>query len=189
MFCPTCGSQNPDNFRYCHICGKSPTATIKPSASVVGERKPTQSKEKSDALRNTVLSVIGLVIALVMFDSLKSAGVAGVSTREPITPENFTVPAGRVQYFTFTLSGPGRVVGKFEATGGSGNDIESVITDADNFENWKNGHQARVFYQSGRTTVGNVNALLNPGRYYLAFNNRFSVLTSKRISSDIAVLQ
>ena len=42
-------------------------------------------------------------------------------------------------------------------------------------------------YQSGKITVGNVNTLLGPGTYYLAFNNGFSLLTAKTITASIAL--
>jgi hypothetical protein len=183
MFCPSCGKEIPDNSRYCLVCGKSPAATLKATAPV--ERK--EPEEKSHTFRNILIGVVVVVVALVVISNLRTSGVSGISQREPLTPESFTVPAGQIQYYTFTLTGSGRVVGRFEASGGTGNDIEAVITDADNFENWKNGHQARVMYQSGKTTVGNINTLLGPGTYYLAFNNGFSVVTAKTITSSIVL--
>jgi hypothetical protein len=62
-----------------------------------------------------------------------------------------------------------------------------AIADADGFENWKNGHQAHVMYGSDKTTIGNINVTLPPGTYYLGFNNKFSMLTDKTVTSDITL--
>ena len=39
------------------------------------------------------------------------------------------------------------ITGNFNASGGSGNDIQAIIADEMNFTNWINGHQAGVFVQ------------------------------------------
>jgi hypothetical protein len=184
MFCPTCGAQNPDGFRYCNVCGKDPKTAIQPTTTAKSKEEP---RVESHTLRNLAIGVIVVVIGLVVLNNLRTSGAPGISTREALTPESFQVGPGQIQYFTFTLSGSGRVTGRFEATGGTGNDIEAAIMTADEFENWKNGHQARVFYQSGKVTVGTVNTVLAPGTYILAFNNRFSMLTAKNISSTLVV--
>jgi hypothetical protein len=53
--------------------------------------------------------------------------------------------------------------------------------------NWKNGHPARVLYQTEKiTTVGTINVPISqPGTYYLAFNNQFSILSDKTITGYI----
>jgi hypothetical protein len=79
-----------------------------------------------------------------------------------------------------------RVVGRFEAAGGSGNDIQAVLADGDNFENWKNGHAARVLYGTDKTTVGSIDVpIVSSGTYYLGLNNRFALLSAKTVSGAI----
>jgi hypothetical protein len=187
MFCPSCGKEIPDNSVYCMVCGKSPSAALKPTPV---ERKGPEAKDHTTRNIWLGLGAVALVIlALVNTVNRPSSGAgSSAPVREALTPESFPVPAGQIQYYTFTLTGTGRVVGKFEATGGSGNDIAVVITDTDNFENWKNGHQARVNYQSGKITVGNINTNLGPGTYYLAFSNAFSALTAKTVTSNIVLI-
>ena len=191
MFCPACGKEIPDESRYCLLCGKSPHATVG-AAIKSAERKP----EQSHALRNVAIIVLAAVALFVAARVLLNNGAGGVpgssasSTPppEPLTPPSFVVKAGQISYFDFTVTGrAAKVSGRFEATGGSGNDIEAVITDADGFENWKNGHSARVFFQTGKTTIGNITVALRPGTYYLAFNNKFSLLTDKTITGDITL--
>ncbi len=77
------------------------------------------------------------------------------------------------------------ISGNFNASGGSGNDIEAAIADETNYTNWINGHQAQVFWSTGgRETTGNFRVKLQPGTYHLAFSNRFSALTDKQVFVD-----
>jgi len=76
-----------------------------------------------------------------------------------------------------------KVQGHFTATGGAGNDIESFLLSEDEFTNWKNRHTTPTYYNSGKVTVGDIQAGLpdGPGMYYLVFNNNFSLLTAKAV--------
>jgi len=55
------------------------------------------------------------------------------------------------------------------------------------FENWKNHHSATTYYNSGKVTVGTIDAQLGSGTYFLVFDNTFSLLSNKAISSDIKI--
>jgi|SRR5471030_755930 hypothetical protein len=78
------------------------------------------------------------------------------------------------------------VSGQFNASGGTGNDIEVVIATEAEFTNWVNGHQARVFYSTqGKKTTDTFDVRLAPGTYYLAFNNRFSAMTAKDVFLEV----
>ncbi|GEM_PF-5483997 len=79
-----------------------------------------------------------------------------------------------------------RVFGRFSAMGGMGNDIQAVLSDGDNFENWKNGHPAPALYSTQKVTVGELNTpILQSGTYYFCFSNRFSAFTSKQVFAEI----
>jgi hypothetical protein len=78
------------------------------------------------------------------------------------------------------------VTGSFNASGGSGNDIQAVIADESNYTNWINGHQAQTFWGTqGKQTTGNIEATLQPGMYYLAFSNKFSAFTDKQVFLEV----
>jgi len=81
------------------------------------------------------------------------------------------------------------VTGHFQAYGGRQNDIQTVICTEEDFINFKNGHQSRVFYDSNKTTVGDINAVLPNvgGKYMLVFSNAFSVLSAKTVSGEISL--
>jgi len=93
-----------------------------------------------------------------------------------------------LHYSFYTLSVPVgahnvQVRGHFQATGGTGNDIEVFLLNDEQYTNWKNGHGTQTYYNSGKITVGDVQAVLpdGVGTYYLVFNNNFSALTAKAV--------
>jgi hypothetical protein len=103
-----------------------------------------------------------------------------------LTPEEFVVKPRLARYWRFSVSGNmGHVMGDFRASGGAHNDIRALITDSDECENYLNGNQANVFFDSGQKTVAKVDVQLNQGRYCLIFDNRNSVVSAKEIASRI----
>jgi hypothetical protein len=78
------------------------------------------------------------------------------------------------------------ITGHFAATGGAGNDIIVCILDEDGFVNFKNGHPARTFYNSGKVTTASISAVIPnaPTSYYLVLDNRFSLLTPKAVQMN-----
>ena len=109
-----------------------------------------------------------------------------VTPAKPLTEPNFIVAPRVYKYIQFSSNGS-HVSGRFQAQGGSGNDIQVFIFDADGFENWKNHHSASTYYNSGKVTVGTIDAQLGSGTYFLVFDNSFSLLSNKAISSDIKI--
>jgi hypothetical protein len=100
----------------------------------------------------------------------------------------FTVKAGDAKYWNFHVGSDGaNVLGRFRAEGGSGNDIKCLILDADNFENWRNGHRVRTYYNSEKISVANINVNLAQGEYVLVFDNTYSVLTNKAVTANVEI--
>jgi hypothetical protein len=185
MFCPSCGKEIPDNSRYCLVCGKSPMEAL---SKPVDHQGP---QPKSNTRRNILLGILVLLVVFVLVRSSmeqNNGTFPGIPQNDPLTPSVFIVKAGQMYYVRFIVQSSARVEGRFEASGGGGNDIQALITDVDNFENWKNGHQARVLYQSDKTTIGNINVSINrPGTYYIAFNNQFSLFSDKTVTASIVL--
>jgi hypothetical protein len=109
----------------------------------------------------------------------------------PIAQGNVVVAAGQIQYFRFTVPEVAqgtKVTGQFHAFGGAGNDIEAGIMTPFEFENWSNGHQARVYYDSGQATNGEIEVDgLPAGTYILAFSNRTSVFSRKEVTAQVTL--
>lgn len=121
---------------------------------------------------------LGVVICLVLTLAAVSVG----ARNRAIVNDKITVPASKYIYYQFSVSDNSEIHGRFRAEGGSGNDIECFILDADGFENWRNGHSAQTWYNSGRVTVSNIYARVPAGQYFLVFNNNFSMVSNKVVS-------
>lgn len=106
--------------------------------------------------------------------------------RAVIVNTAFTVKAADAKYWSFQVGSVGaNVAGRFRAEGGSGNDIKCLILDADSFENWRNGHRVKTYYNSEKITVANINVNLPPGDYVLVFDNTFSGLSNKAVTANV----
>jgi hypothetical protein len=78
------------------------------------------------------------------------------------------------------------VTGSFNASGGSGNDIQAAIADEPNYMNWINGHPAQVFWGTqDKQTTAKFDVKLAPGMYYLVFSNKFSAFTDKQVFVEV----
>ena len=113
-----------------------------------------------------------------------------ISQSRPLVSGSVAVNPGTMWYTWFrvdtTTMRDVRVVGRFEAAGGSGNDIQAVLADADSFENWKDGHPAQVLFGTGKTTVASIDVpIVSSGTYYLGLNNRFALFSAKTVSGAI----
>jgi hypothetical protein len=157
---------------------------------------PVGPEKKSGGLSNTLWKALAGPLLVFLVAVVISRLNDRVSFKQDaLTPSVFTVKAGSLSYFAFNVYKAGHVLGRFQAMGRNGDDaeaavaIEAVITDAGDFENWKNGRPARVLYQSEKISTGSIDIPLRPGQYYLAFNNRFSRLTDKTIAASILLNQ
>jgi hypothetical protein len=108
----------------------------------------------------------------------------------PITDTTFTVRNLGYVYDQFSVPAEAKnisVNGHFVANGGTGNDIEVYVLNADGFANFRNGHDATTLYSSGRLTQNSMRISLPSGEatYYLVFNNKYSLLSSKTVQAHV----
>ena len=97
-------------------------------------------------------------LTLTLIASFHLSAIANPFEQAVIVNTAFTVKAGDAKYWSFRVGSSGaNVVGRFRAEGGGGNDIKCLILDADSFENWRNGHRVRTYYNSEKITVANIN--------------------------------
>ena len=179
------------------------SASTGPSVAPSAPRAPEPPQRKSRV--GWLLGVLAIVIVGAVILANRSSAPASDSpaTAAPVrAPSVRYVPAtqkiasgqivvrasGYVQY-RFQITPEMRsahVSGQFNASGGTGNDIEAVIATEAEFTNWVNGHQAQVFYSTqGKKTTDTFDVRLAPGTYYLAFNNRFSAMTAKDVFLEV----
>jgi hypothetical protein len=125
-------------------------------------------------------------LTLVLVAVFQLSTVGKPLARAVIVNSAFAVKAGDAKYWNFRVGSSGaNVVGRFCAEGGSGNDIQCLILDADSFENWRNGHRVRAYYNSEKITVANINVNLSEGEYVLVFDNTFSGLSNKAVTANV----
>lgn len=198
MFCLHCGKEILDQSTFCMACGKAvgivPTPEARPS-----HRSPGDEEAGNGDGWHSGRILLGLVIAAallwILFVSRSHPNASGIPASmlrpnsQQLVANEFTIKPAQYFYQSFTISNTlvhPHVVGGFRAAGGLGNDIQVVLAEKGEFENWANGHQARLLYSSGKTTNGRMDvAITEPGRYCLGFSNAFSLLSAKTISADI----
>lgn len=209
MYCPLCGKSILDGSVFCSHCGKPTTVPQITAPSVT--TTPVAAK-KSGAV-DSVLKIVGAVVIIgffmvILLGYLFGPHIPASPSRapsntpnplatvfhQPVTQSLLSGPTivgpGQYRYWTLTVTPEmlnAQLVGSFHAEGGGGNDIQAVIADASEFENWKNHHEARVYYSSERTTNGQFSVNLAPGTYVLAFSNAFSLLAQKVVTGDISL--
>jgi hypothetical protein len=116
-----------------------------------------------------------------------------VTITRPITKDPLiTIPPGALLSYPFDIDTERmlsvRLIGKFTAHGGQGNDIQVFVTDADGLENIRNGHPpATAVFSTNKVTVGQSDSasFVHSGRYFLIFNNRFSLFTKKYVQNGL----
>ena len=110
---------------------------------------------------------------------------------EPIVNGSFVVEPRSYKPFKVTVA-PGsvnpRVEGTFTASGAN-NDIEVMLLEASQFQNFEKRNKFTVAYQSGRVTSDKLAVPLPPqeGTYYVVFSNRFSLISNKAVVADIVL--
>lgn len=114
-----------------------------------------------------------------------ACGFAVFAEAAKLVPDEFVVKPGLIRYWKFTVGSSAQVIGGFRAQGGSRNDIEAIVAEWDECENWLNGNGARVLYSSGKVTNGKLNVSLRSGEYCVAFSNRMSAVSAKEIAAAI----
>ena len=190
LFCPSCGKEIPDGSSFCLHCGKSvATQAIVP---------PRRSKSGRWVLYLIALlagiALIMVVVSRLNYEPTPTRSQTEPRVFQPISQKLVTgqtiVRAGKYFYVKFTVDPEkmqdAHVVGSFHASGGSGNDIQAVIAEESEFENWRNGHQARVLYSTDKVTNGKFDVpIAEAGTYYLGFSNAFSLLTDKDVFAEV----
>lgn len=199
MFCHNCGTEIVEGHSFCGKCGKAVDDWLKDAM------KPPKAGSSAGAkiVAGILWGFIGIVAIAVMLSFVaekantpSSSASAAPRVRIPIVRhETQALISGShiVQpqhYVTYPITiAPAmhnaRLSGHFTATGGYGNDLQALITDEDGLVNFKNGHQAKVYYQSGKVTADSFDVRLAPGTYYLVFNNVFSLMSNKAYDADV----
>jgi hypothetical protein len=119
-----------------------------------------------------------------------TSSVPKIEATTNITTGTIVVPPGKWANLVFDVSVVSMsritVEGWFHASGGAENDIEVFIAKEDDYNEWAQGRAIKPLYNTGRTTLGNINVGLSSSteRYHLVFNNIYST-SMKYIQAEI----
>jgi hypothetical protein len=204
MFCSKCGMESPDDSQFCRKCGNSLASF--PAPPIVAPVPAKQPPVRLSFILTLLLmfAVFGWFIdhsihhLRLVPNTVIGREVQNVDSNMPQQPQPHSIRIGQgaltvgARYFAFyTLAVPAgahniKVHGHFQATGGGENDIEVLLLSDEGFINFKNGHGTPTYYNSGKVTVGDVQAGLpdGGGTYYLVFNNAYSTFTPKAVQFD-----
>jgi hypothetical protein len=142
------------------------------------------TKNTSHVARNATIAIICIIVLLAAFWAVWNRPTRYISN---LVNGLLTINGGGYEYYSFTVpSGASdiQVSGSFTASGGSGNDIRIYIMGSTSFTNWKNGHSASTYYNSGQMTTGSISATLpSSGTYYLVYDNTFSLFSQKNVNT------
>jgi hypothetical protein len=194
MYCPNCGSAVPDGAKFCLECGRR----------IAAAQIASDSKHIWQGI--SLLAIAGLVVLILLFvnDVSKRQSTAprsptsGASTAASgassgsyvpipqkqvlVNNQSFIVSARRINMSRIQVTRVCQVVGHFQAQGGSGNDVRVVITNEDGYQNLLNNHAFSYWYDSGKATAGTINVTLGADKYYVVFDNRFSMISNKAVT-------
>ena len=136
-------------------------------------------------------SIAGIALgALALAIAAPAPGIAG---RQSLIEGPLTLGALTTQSVKFHVPGDWmarpRLEGRLVVSGGRGNDIEAyVLRDAD-LEAWEKGGTVTALHASGRRDTIDFDVLLpGPGAYVIVLSNRFSKVSSKKISGSLALV-
>lgn len=206
MYCSQCATEIPEHGKYCPNCA-APQFT---DAEVI---KPKPSRGRNTfipVLLLVLLGFLGVVFYVQNRDSSRQDPNEGVLNKIATMPliqpvivplldseKSSVVEPGQYLSVKFTVvqrSKNVRIDGRFQASGGSGNDVEVFIVDENGLLNYQNGHSANTYYNSGKVTAGTLNVELPttedataPVTYYLILSNSFSVLSNKVVNGNITL--
>jgi len=197
MFCSMCGNEIPDDSQFCRKCGKPLNAPISTGGGAAVAPALVVTKPKSKVRTPYLIAAVLIALFLLFAYNAKQTSMSNRNARaiDQLVKQTHTVTidkpdaevnANSYYYFKLEVSSGATGVhleGNFEASGGSGDDVQVYVLSEDDFVNWQNHHQAKTYYNSGKVTVGNFNVNLpsGSGTYYLVVDNRFSLLSKKEV--------
>jgi hypothetical protein len=182
MYCSQCATEVPERAKYCPNCA-APQSSVSPRAEDTGP-KPRSIGRK--------IFILILLLFLCFLGNVWYSQNYDITT--PLLEKASVINPGEYVFIRFAVAGGAkniRVDGRFQASGGSGNDVEVFIVDENGLLNFKNDHSVSTYYNSGKVTADTLNVQLPPAAapvtYYLVLSNTFSLLSDKIVNGNITL--
>ncbi len=199
--CPECDTEVSDQALSCPKCGFPFDKKIPSEKSIQPQGKPRKKTRMGLILAILIIGLIGILSLLTVPKLLEYRGNSKGSIFDLIPQEraaslaygSIIVKPNQRRYYEFNTQKSWRnihVKGSFTASGGSGNDIRVLLMTKNDFINFTNGHKYQRLYDSGQTSVSDLDVFLasDDGKYVLAFDNSFSLFTKKEVNADISLI-
>jgi hypothetical protein len=199
MFCPSCGKEIPEQSSFCMGCGKAIHVVAQPGAPPPAMSLAVGPTSETKTLFRPLTWILLAILVLVGWYAVNRNSANGASRgpassllrpfSKPLLSGSVGVSPMQVQYWKFEIAPTmtnAHVTGSFHATGGLGNDIEAIVAEWGECENWINGHHGQALYVSGKVTNGSMDVPINQaGTYCLAFSNKMALLSGKTVSGSV----
>lgn len=134
------------------------------------------------------ISVLFLSLLLLFSRSLGQE----VSHESVLLNGTYHVKARSYQVFEFTYDrtqGVGQIGGRINVQGPDEFNVRLWIVDYPNLENFINKQTFNSYLNTGRVRLKTFDVALDPGRYYLVFDNTFSAINEKDVYARVALRQ
>lgn len=200
--CPFCAEEIQDAAVVCKHCNRDIPAANTSSAAggttLAAPPKKAAHDSGSGRKRNSVglLVLVLLVLAVLVMANSSNAnsspppsGIVSAVSSPSVTniamDKELVIRAGTFETFPWQVSSAQptcSVTGHIEVTDGGSKDVDVMVLAADDYQNFTNGHEFKVYFQSGKTTAVTLNATSGqPGPLYLVVSNAFSVVSDKTV--------
>lgn len=113
----------------------------------------------------------------------------GTSDTKTIVNSEFRVWPRRHHLIRFNIPfQQANLSGYFEAIGGVGNDIDVLVIDDSSYFNWINDIAVPAYYYGRKMITDRIFIFLSKGNYYLIYSNRFSIISTKKVTTKIDII-
>jgi hypothetical protein len=134
------------------------------------------------------ISILFLLLCLLLFP----ATAQEIVHDSVLLNGTYHVKERNYQVFEFAFDqdqGVGQIGGRISVQGPASFDVQLWIVDYANLENFINRQAFDAYLNTGRVRLKTFDITLDPGRYYLIFDNRFSAINDKNVHAQVAVRQ